>query len=362
MRKRFQTGQLWLRKGAKTRAWYLRYRDSAGERKLVVLGDMSELPSRADAKAKAAEVMAGVNGGRRTVGPATVGEMIARYRTEEMPARRSTAAAYGSLLSRHIEPRWGRTKALEVRPAEVETWLKGLDLAPKTKANVRQLVHVLFECARRWEMAEANPVTLVRQSAKRTRELARLSIVQYRALVDALCEPHRTMVLVAGCLGLRIGEILGLQWADVDFDAATLTVRRDVYQGHVDEVKTASSARVLPVPALVLDSLRTWRANASYQAAGEFIFSQDNGRPMWADTARERVLQPVAAGLGLPKIGWHAFRHLFAAVLQVVGAEPVVAMELMGHADQRTTERYAYGMDDRKRAAADQVAQLLRIQ
>jgi integrase len=314
------------------------------------------------ARAVAAEFLAPINGGRRTIGPVTVAELVARYIREELPERPSTRAAYSSLLTRHIEPRWGDVLLSEVRASDVETWLKGLDLAPKTKANVRQLMHVLWECARRWEMADSNPITLVRQSAKRSRELARLSVVQYRALCGAMLEPHRTMVLIAGCLGLRIGEILGLQWGDVDFEAATLTVARDVYQGQIDAVKTGNSARVLPVPAGVLESLKVWRANASYQANCEFVFSQDNGRPMWADTLRERVLQPTAASLGIGKIGWHAFRHLFATVLQVVGAEGVVAKELMGHADESTTAQYRYALADRKRAATDSVASLLSVQ
>lgn len=361
--RRFQAGQLWLRKGERTKTWYLRYRDAAGRRALKVLGDVSELPTRGAARAAAAEFLAPLNGGRTVIGPVTVGELVARYRREEMPARRSTRASYDSLLSRHIEPRWAGTLLTDLRAVHGEEWLRSLALAPKTKANIRQLLHVLFEHARRWEMfAGENPTALVRQSAKRTRQLARLSVVQYRQIVATLIEPHRTMVLIAGCLGLRIGEILGLQWGDVDFGAAALHIRRDVYQGHEDEVKTGNSARTLPVPALVLESMRTWRANAAYQADSEYIFAQDNGRPMWADTLRERVLHPVAASVGAGKIGWHAFRHLYASLLQVVGAEQVVAKELMGHADYRTTESYMYGQDDRKRAAADAVAGLLSVQ
>ena len=363
MRSRFQTGQLWLRKGTQTDSWCLRYRDSTGRRAFKVLGDIAELPTKKAARAKAAEFLAPLNGGRRVIGPANVGELIARYRRDELPERPSTRAAYSSLLTRHIEPRWNSVQLTDVRPVDVEAWLKALTLATKTKANIRQLLHVLFECGRRWEMAEGeNPIGLVRQSAKRSRELARISVAQYRQLVATLLEPHRTMVLIAGCLGLRIGEIIGLRWGDVDFDASTVRIQRDIYQGKVDEVKSQSSARLLPVPAAVLDSLRIWRKNAAYQADSEYIFAQDSGKPMWADTLRERVLQPVAAGLGIGKIGWHAFRHLFASVLHVVGAEPVVAKELMGHADIATTEGYTHALDGRKRAAADGVAALLTVQ
>lgn len=381
--KRFQSGTLWLNKGKRSRRWYLRYTDPAGKRRLKILGDLAALPNKSKAQTAAAEFLATVNGGRRAVGPATVAELVAKYKTDELPARISTRAAYASLLDRHIAPRWGSALLTEIKPVDVEVWLKGLErtrkdgkvepLSTKTRSNIRQLFHVLFECAKRWELFTGdNPIGLVRQSAKRSRKLAKLSITQYQQLVAAMVEPHRTMVLIAGCLGLRIGEIIGLQWGDVDFDASLLHVQRDVYQGHVDDLKSTNSDRFLPLPDVVADSLTTWRENAAYQADEEYVFSQDGGRrrrkdgepkpastPMWADSLRENVLQPTAERLGIGKIGWHAFRHLFASVLQVVGAEGVVAKELMGHADEATTALYRYGLDERKRAATDGVAALL---
>jgi len=360
--RRFQQGQLWLRKGALSKTWYLRYRDAGGKRACEVLGSIAELPTKGAARAKAAEFLAPLNGGRRQIGPVTVAELIARYRTEELPVRRSTRAAYASLLARWIEPQWGALKLSEVKATDVEAWLKGIALSTKTRANIRQLFHVLFECARRWELSTENPISLVRQSAKRSRALAKLSVAQYQALVATMIEPYRTIVLIAGCLGLRIGEIVGLQWGDVDWDAATLHVQRDIYQGHVDAVKSGNSDRLLPLPSVVLESLRTWRGAANYQADCEYMFAQDNGKPMWADTLRETVLHPVAESLGIGKIGWHAFRHLFASVLQVVGAENITAQELLGHADFATTAQYMHAFDDRKRAATDSVAELLRVQ
>lgn len=376
--RRFQTGQLWRRRGKRISGkprvdtWYLRYRDADMRRKFVRLGTALELPTESAARAKATEFLASINGGRRTVGPVTVAELLARYRRDELPARASTRASYRSNLAR-IEARWSAAVLTEVKPADVEAWLATLarpaaeegsasrPLAPKTKANIRQLFHVLFECARRWEMhAGENPITLVRQSARRTKKLAKLNIAQYQAIEAALLEPHKTMVMIAAYLGLRVGEILGLQWGDVDFDGASLHVQRDIYQGQVDDLKSSNSDRELPLPAVIVESLKLWRANAVYQHASEYIFSQDNGRPMWADTLRESILQPVAERVGAGKIGWHAFRHLFASLVHVTGSETAVAKELMGHANFATTEGYITAQADRKRAAIDDVAALLR--
>lgn len=358
-RKRFQHGHLKLRKGATAKWWDLYYRDADGRLSYKVLGTTQELPSKAEAKEAAAKFLAPLNSGRISTGPVTLGELAERFELEEMPERYSTRNSYKSLLKCWIVPRWKDVRLADFDAVEVEAWLESIPKATKTKSNIRQLLHVMFECARRWKLMEANPIQLVRQSAARSRQLAKISIEQYRQILGKLIEPYSTMVLLAGCCGLRVGEIIGLQWGDLDFDRGLLHVRRDVYQGRVDEVKTASAERVMPLHATIVQSLMAWRLNAQYQADEEFVFSQDNGRPMWADTVRESVLYPVSENLGLGKVGWHAFRHLFASTLPVVGANTVVAKELMGHSDYRTTESYMYGFEDQKRQAAENVAKLL---
>jgi len=97
-----------------------------------------------------------------------------------------------------------------------------------------------------WKLVEANPIELVRQSAKRFKTPRKLTVEEFQKLLEELKDPYRTMVILAGCLGLRVGEILGLQWQDVDLLNGRLHIRRDVYQYVVDEVKTSNSEASLP--------------------------------------------------------------------------------------------------------------------
>jgi len=90
-------------------------------------------------------------------------------------------------------------------------------------------MHVLFECARRWELVSTNPIELVRQSGRRQKLPKRLTTEELRRLLAQLEQPYSTMVILAACLGLRVGEILGLQWGDVDLLHGTLDVHRSVY-------------------------------------------------------------------------------------------------------------------------------------
>lgn len=135
----------------------------------------------------------------------------------------------------------------QVKPVDVEEWLRSLPLAPKSKVNIRNLFHLIYVHARRWELTDSNPIDLVRQSAGRKAIPRTLSTREIGVLLPQLAEPYRTMVLVAACLGLRVSEIIGLHWGDFNWEDLTLLVKRSVVHGRVGDTKTEASRLPLPV-------------------------------------------------------------------------------------------------------------------
>ena len=137
-----------------------------------------------------------------------------------MPTRYSTRVSYQSFIDRYIRPRWAETPITGVKPMAVEDWLRRLKLAPKTRGHVKALMSVMFKCAQRWELITNNPMQLVRVKdvSKRQQRPSVLTAGEFYKLLPHLREPYRTMVLIAGCLGLRAGEIVGLQWGDFNFE------------------------------------------------------------------------------------------------------------------------------------------------
>ena len=115
----------------------------------------------------------------------------------------------------HIRPKWADFPLDKVKPMAVEKWLRDLPLAPKSGANVRSIMHLIFKCAERWELIEIgkNPIALVRVKGytKRLTTHRVLTAVEFAGLLPYLKEPYRTMVIVAQCLGLRVSEIVALQ-------------------------------------------------------------------------------------------------------------------------------------------------------
>ena len=236
-RVRYQFGSLHLVKGVKQDVWTFRYYETNSEGKRqynrIRIGTKEQYPTEAAALKAADAIRLAVNDSTSQPTPVIFETVIERYRREELPERFSTRVAYESVLRIRIKPKWSSVQLRQIRALEVEKWLGSLSLATKTKANIRNLMHLLFECARRWELTDTNPIELVRQSSKRAKTPRRLTIEEFRALLAELSEPYRTMAILAGCLGLRISEILGLQWADIDLLNCKMSIRRSVVQGHV---------------------------------------------------------------------------------------------------------------------------------
>lgn len=350
--------------------WEFRYYEpnARGERqrRAVTVGTRDEYPTESAARKSPVvqAILLRLNAEQPTaVGAANFGAVIARYEQEEMPERYSTSAAYQSYIKNQIRPRWADTPMSAIKPMAVEHWLRNLALAPKTKSHVRSLMHTIFQCAERWELIEKNPIKLVRVKGgtKRLKTPRVLSPEQFHSLLPVIREPYRTMVLIAGCLGLRVSEIVGLQWRDFDFPGLTLLIQRSVVHGRVGDVKTEYSRDSVPLDAAVVEALM-FHKERSFSAPEGWLFANPvTGRPYHQEEIQKTHLRKagVTAGIG-GDIGWHTFRHSYRSWLDETGAPLTVQKELMRHASIQTTMNiYGKAMTDSKRQAHSKVVEMV---
>jgi len=373
VRTRYQYGSLRLRKRERgPDVWEFRYyeTDSQGERKRqsVILGDRNLYVTETQARKATQALLLRLNeeSPRAEVEAATFGALLDRYVEKELSERYSTRKSHLSNIRVHIRPRWGEYPVDKMKPMAMEQWLHDLPLAPKSKTHVRGIMHLVFKCAERWGIVELgkNPVSLVRvkNASKRLKRPRVLDVAEYFELLKHLDEPHRTMVLVAQCLGLRVSEILGLQWGDFSFENRSVLVQRSVVGGRVDDVKTEYSKDDVPLDARLAEALLSWRAASFFPRDTDWVFANPlTGRPYHQESLRKRQLQRAAklAGLG-EDIGWHTFRHTYRSWLDETGAPMKVQQELMRHASIQTTMNvYGRAMTETKRRANSQVVGLV---
>ena len=131
----------------------------------------------------------------------------------------------------------------------------------------------VFNHAVRWEWLDVNPIRMVRQSAKRTRIPIVLSIEQVAALLRVLKEPTRTMVFVAVFTGLRVGELLGLKWSDIDLQKMVVHVVRSIVMQHVGDCKTEASRKPVPLDLRLAKVLWDWRLQSPCPTDEDWVFA-----------------------------------------------------------------------------------------
>jgi len=142
------------------------------------------------------------------------------------------------------------------RTVTVERWLQGFSLANATKAKVRNVMHGIFAHGCRYEWLHKNPISLVRQSAKREKMPDVLDAEELKKLLAELQNPARAMVFLTAATGLRVSEALGLKWSDVDFGTGAINLGRAIVHQHIGEMKTEASQKPVPMDgALSLRSL-----------------------------------------------------------------------------------------------------------
>jgi integrase len=275
----------------------------------------------------------------------------------------STTVGYLSVIKVHLRPSWSKVLLTDIKPLAVQEWLKGLNLSPKTKQNIKAAFHRMLELAMLWELlpAQRNPLSLVeiKGGTRRKRKKVILTPEQFQQLCTLLEEPYLTMIIVAMCLGLRVSEILALKWTDFDFEAGTLMITRGTVHGRIGRVKTEYSEDEMPLDPAFAEVLLKWQTlcPASEQA---WVFPSPNTGGVWHSSVLQgEILVPAGKKIGIDRLGWHMFRHSYRSMLDACGAPIGVQQKLMRHAQVSTTMQYGNAYMTEKRKAHGAVVQMV---
>lgn len=363
---RYQRGSLRiLKRKSQPDAWAFRYYVEINGRRVykrVIIGSVTDFPKRKDAEKHVAQLRVDINNGA-AFAPMTVEQLATHFINVELPLKsHSTQEGYRDFIDAHILPRWGEKSLASIKSVEVESWLRklkrkdGQPASPATCSKIRNLMSALFSHAIRYEWAVRNPITAVRTSAKRLRTPDILSPNEFQALLQELPQRERLMVLLAGSIGLRRGELIALRWSDIDFRAEVVNVTRSIWHNVEGGTKTAASRKPLPIPSPVIPELKRWREASFYKADEDFLFPSllKNGeQPVQPEMILRLHVRPALERLKVEKrIGWHSFRHGLATLLRQQGVDIKTAQELLRHANSRITlDIYQQAVSEEKRVA-----------
>ena len=392
-RARYQQGSLQREKRQRSgeTVWVFRWRevqmDGTKKYRKAVIGTVSEYKTESEAQKAADALRLEVNEQtpRQMLKAISFETLVEHYRQHELPdilngtrplgseagddelrKSYSTQVTYQGYLNKWILPRWRSYRLTDVKPVQVEQWLKSLPLSKGSKAKVRNIMSALYSHGQRWEWVTSNPIRHVRQSAKRSRIPTVLSPEQIKLFLEKLVDLPKTAVLLGASTGLRVGEILGLKWEDVDFETLELRVTRDVVKQRIERCKTEASRKPVPIGAEVAEILFAWRSRCAYNQPADWVFAspaKKGKQPYWPSSIYRVYLKPVLEDdLKITDpVGWHTLRHSLGTLMKANGEDVKTIQETLRHANFKVTmDVYTQAVTEVKRSAHNRgVSQIL---
>lgn len=249
----------------------------------------------------------------------------------------SGVAAKETILKHHLLPHFGRKRLDAITSEDIQRLKVALrSKAPKTVNNVLTTLNVLMRQAVEWDLIERVPCVIrLLPIPKPSAQFHDFDA--FERLVEAAGHLDRQvllLVLMGGEGGLRCGEMMALEWQDVDLEIRQVCVQRSEWKGHVTTTK-GGRIRYVPLTARLTATLKLHR-----HLRGARVLVQADGRPLTQKIVQNH-LRRAARRAGV-RPGVHILRHTFCSHLSMRGAPARAIQELAGHEDLSTTQRYMH--------------------
>jgi len=242
-----------------------------------------------------------------------------------------------------------RKSIRQLTPPLVEEFKQWLLAKPTRHGGQRSLATVnnhlrvlskILSMAVEADLIDANPCFRIRKFKPNNRRLRILSDEKEVELLTSLegNDLIRSIVIVALNTGLRRGEIFSLKWTDVDFQRGRLVIRKT----------KASKERFVPMNATVKELLRSIPRLLS-----DYVFPSPKTVGRLTDI--KKSFRGAVDMAGIENLRFHDLRHTFATRLADAGTDAYTLMEIMGHADLKTTMIYVHASGDASRRAVEKL-------
>jgi len=280
----------------------------------------------------------------------TVGELADRYIAEHLQVHNkpSTVVEFERLVRARIKPAFGSRRLGTLSRSDVKAWHTALRGSPYAANRALAVLRKMFSLAvKEWELVDENPAIGVRMFRERRRErfatdddLARIG----RWLTDAekagTVHPSFALgVRLLALTGMRLGEVLALQWSSVDLDNGLIRLA---------DAKAGARTVALGAPARAL--------LATAKSRGQYVVAAGDAATHLQRSAFRTGWRYLRAGTGLTDLRPHDLRHTAGTFAAQAGANAFLVRDLLGHKTLAMTGRYVERAADPLRAVADQVA------
>jgi len=339
--------------------------------------------TKREAEKKLSELQVQVDQGLvNTSSNLTVSQFLERWLRDyaEANCAPKTVHFYQDMIEHYITPYIGKITLDKLRPTHIVDLYSRLRKAPRrssrpgplsgtTRRAVHRTLHAALKHAVKWRLIPTNPADAVDAPQPERKEMRYFTPEQVTALMEVAERtgyPWHGFFAVALSTGMRLGELLGLRWQDIDLERGRLTVQQTVQRlpkmGIVAKSpKTAGSRRPIDLGREVVTILQQHRVAQTKhrQKIGPLwedlglVFPSERGTYI-ESTNVHRIFTRLCEQAGVPRIRLHDLRHTAATLMFAKRIGDKVISERLGHTDPSTTSRlYKHVTETMQREAAD---------
>lgn len=275
----------------------------------------------------------------------------------EHTVRPTTYQRYARDCRLHIVPELGERPLAKLAPRDLQAFytakLKG-GLSPRSVGHLHRVIHKALADAMRQEIIPRNVADVARPPHADSPQTRFLRADEARALLRAARGDRlEALYVLALTTGARQGELLALQWDNVDLERGVMEIRRTIQhvpkKGWViQDPKTPSSRRAVILLGAAIDTLKEHRerqerermvAGQDWQENG-LVFTTRRGTPLDGSNVTNQYFRPLLKRAGLPQIRFHDLRHSTASLLMALGVQIKVVSEILGHSSTLITTKF----------------------
>lgn len=279
------------------------------------------------------------------------------------------------VLRKYLIPRFGDEIAEDVRPLDIQRWLKSLytenGLEWPTISKMRGIMHRIYKVGIVHRLLSKDPVEHVETRSKSNYRAIVTTPEQTLATINNLHHPlHFALVLTCAATALRASEMVALRWSDILWVEQRIRVCKRWAKGQDGETKTDASDAYVPMHPILAGHLRAWHTQTPYPKEADFVFPSFRARgraPLSASIFVADHLRPAAKKAGVQiedgqRFGFHNFRHSLSNwLVNKAKIEPKTVQGILRHSKIQTTlDLYTQEDGDETRAAQGKYLTALR--
>ena len=287
-----------------------------------------------------------------------------------------TYARYEEIVKQHIAAQLGDLELTEITPYTLQCYVTkllqvgnlrtGKGLSVNSVNTIITVIQSTLKTAHSLGLTEEYSGDRIKRPRTSEKRIECFSVIEQKKIEQYILNEKGTRLFgVLLCLytGLRIGELLALEWADIDMKKGELQVNKSCHYGKdekgvfrriIDIPKTQSSVRTIPIPRQLMLRLREEKKKS------RSIHVVSNGKNPISIRSYQRSFSTLLKKLNVPHRGFHSLRHTFATRAVECGMDVKTLSELLGHKNPTVTlNRYAHSLIEHKREMMNRLGRLL---